>query len=494
MALALTALSPALLLLALLLPWPWLPALVGRAHPLILHFPIALLLLVAAMEAIEVASRRKFRFEPAFVLFAGSFGAVLAAACGFLLMRADGVEGTRVDRHLFGGITVAVLSVAALVVHRIRASGDPRGARIAYRGVLLALCFALVLTGHDGSALTHGEDYLTEHLPWNAGKVPTTPAPTFPTDRPVAQWAAYEHIVAPILETRCVSCHNSTNFKGKLVLDNWEALTRGGKTGPLWVAGEPSESLLVERLLLPLDDEKHMPPKKKDQPTAEEMALLKLWVKAGAPANGTPGALASDEAWLTAAQKLPTVLLAAHKLAAASADKSHDVDPAQIAKARALVERAVAPLRTRFPGVIHYQSRDSADLRINASLSAAAFGDAELATLSPLREWIVDMDLSDTAVTDASAPVLASMTRLRALRLNGTAVTDATVTALAPLTQLESIGLFRTAVSDTAAQTLAKLPELRRVYAAETKISAEALAALGERDVGVKRQARVMEH
>jgi hypothetical protein len=172
------------------------------------------------------------------------------------------------------------------------------------------------------------------------------------------------------------------------------------------------------------------------------------------------------------------VLIAAHKLAASSVEKSHEVDPEKLAKARATVERVAAPLRTRFPGVIQYESRDSADLRVNASLLAAAFGDAELTALAPLREWIVEMDLSDTAITDASSSVLTQMTRLRVLRLNGTRVTDATATALTPLSRLESIGLFRTDVSDTGMQTLAKLPELRRVYAAETRISAEALAAL----------------
>ena len=273
--LALAALSPALLLLTLLSPWPWLSAVIGRAHPMVLHFPIALLLLAAGMEMIETLSRGRFRFAPGFVLFAGSFGAVLAAVCGFLLMRTDGIDGTRVERHLIGGIAVAALAVAALLIqHRLNIR-DHRGKRHAYRAVLSTLGVAVIVTGHDGSALTHGENYLTEHMPWNAGESAVA-APTFPTDLPVEQWVAYEHIIAPILSTRCVACHNSTNFKGKLVMDNWEALIRGGKTGPLWLAGKPDESLLVERLLLPIDDEKHMPPIKPDQRTPDEIAVLQL--------------------------------------------------------------------------------------------------------------------------------------------------------------------------------------------------------------------------
>ncbi|HTO02763.1 MAG TPA: c-type cytochrome domain-containing protein, partial [Opitutus sp.] len=475
--LGLAALSPALLLLTLVSPWPWLSALIGRAHPLVLHFPIALLLLAAGMEAFETLSRGKVRFAPGLILFAGSFGAVLAAVCGFLLMRADAIEGTRVERHLIGGIAVAILAVVALMIQRrLHARGD-RGQRFAYRAVLLALGAAVTITGHDGSALTHGENYLTEYLPWNAGQSAVA-APTFPTDLPIEQWAAYEHIVAPIFSTRCVSCHNSTNFKGKLVMDNWDALIRGGKSGPLWLAGKPDESLLVERMHLPLEDEKHMPPKKKNQPTAEEIALLELWLKAGAPAKGTPAMLATDQAWLSAAKQLPGVLLAAHNLQIAAAEEAHEIDPAKLAQARALVEPALVPLQKRFPGLIGYKSRDSSDLRVNGSLLGSAFGDAEFAALQPLREWIVDLDLSETALTDVSAPVLASMTSLRTLRLNGTNIGDATLLALAPLLQLESIALFRTAVTDVGARTLAQLPQLRRVYASETNISPDVLASL----------------
>ena len=209
----LAALSPTLLLLTLASPWPWLSALLGRAHPLVLHFPIALLLLAVGMEAIETLSRGRYRFAPGIVLFAGSFGAVLAAVCGFLLMRADGIEGTRVERHLVGGIAVAALAVVALMIkRRLHQPGD-LGRRVVYRAVLLMLGGAITITGHDGSALTHGENYLTEHLPWNVGEA-TVAAPTFPTGLPIEQWAAYEHIIAPIFSTRCVACHNSKTFKG----------------------------------------------------------------------------------------------------------------------------------------------------------------------------------------------------------------------------------------------------------------------------------------
>ena len=61
----------------------------------------------------------------------------------------------------------------------------------------------------------------------------------------------------------------------------------------------------------------------------------------------------------------------------------------------------------------------------------AAFGDADFSALMPLRDRIVAANLSGTAVTDASAPLLGSMKSLRVLRLMNTRTTDATVQALA---------------------------------------------------------------
>src|SRR6185503_19994159 len=56
----------------------------------------------------------------------------------------------------------------------------------------------------------------------------------------------------------------------------------------------PGQSLLLQRLRLPVDDEDHMPPAAKPQPTAEEMDALEAWIGAGAPFEGpVPGLHAS---------------------------------------------------------------------------------------------------------------------------------------------------------------------------------------------------------
>eukprot|EP01035_Chromulina_nebulosa_P051504 gene51504-70121_t len=80
-ALTLSALAaaPAVLLLAAVAPWPWLAPFLGRFHPAVLHLPIALLLLAALLEALQLAGRGRWKFPVTLIWFLGTAGAVTAA-------------------------------------------------------------------------------------------------------------------------------------------------------------------------------------------------------------------------------------------------------------------------------------------------------------------------------------------------------------------------------------------------------------------------------
>ena len=88
--------------------------------------------------------------------------------------------------------------------------------------------------------------------------------------------------VQPILETKCLECHNPGKIKGKLLMDSLAALLKGGSSGPALVAGKPDESEMIKRLVLPKDHDDIMPPKGGPL-AANEIDVLKRWVAAGAP-------------------------------------------------------------------------------------------------------------------------------------------------------------------------------------------------------------------
>lgn len=84
--------------------------------------------------------------------------------------------------------------------------------------------------------------------------------------------------ILPILEDRCIKCHGPEKQKGKLRLD-----TREFAIKHVIIPGDADESELVERIILPADDEDVMPPEGKgDRLSEKEVALVKRWINEGA--------------------------------------------------------------------------------------------------------------------------------------------------------------------------------------------------------------------
>lgn len=89
--------------------------------------------------------------------------------------------------------------------------------------------------------------------------------------------------IKPILESACVHCHSEKNAKGKLRIETKELMLKGGENGAALVPGDPDKSPLTKSIALAADDDDVMPPKKEGLLSKEQIALLKDWVKQGAP-------------------------------------------------------------------------------------------------------------------------------------------------------------------------------------------------------------------
>ena len=108
---------------------------------------------------------------------------------------------------------------------------------------------------------------------------PAAAPPTSPTSSATA--IEFEKFVAPLLARRCTSCHAGEELKGKLDLSTREKLLVGGESGPALVPGQVEQSLIWQRVSA---DE--MPPK--HPLSADEKAVLKKWIEAGAVWSGGP--------------------------------------------------------------------------------------------------------------------------------------------------------------------------------------------------------------
>lgn len=85
-----------------------------------------------------------------------------------------------------------------------------------------------------------------------------------------------------LLEARCVACHGPERAERRLRLDRADLALAGGRGGPALAPGEPDASELVLRVES-ADEDRVMPPPEEGALTAEERALLRAWVAAGAP-------------------------------------------------------------------------------------------------------------------------------------------------------------------------------------------------------------------
>ncbi len=168
--LGLLALIPILLLVALLAFFPpdgvergeWLQFM-GRFHLLIIHFPIALLLLVPVLEMMERSREAPDLSLAIDVVFAlAILGAIMAATLGWCLARSGGYSGSLVKQHMWAGVSFAAVCCACWML-RVRPNG--RRMRTAYAGTLVLAVGLVGWTGYRGGQLSEGENDLTEHMP-----------------------------------------------------------------------------------------------------------------------------------------------------------------------------------------------------------------------------------------------------------------------------------------------------------------------------------------
>ncbi|WP_317044970.1 DUF1549 domain-containing protein [Algoriphagus marinus] len=265
----------------------WPLEILGRFHPILTHFPIALLIFAGFLELFTLKGfQHPMRQAIRLMVIFGACSAIISAGLGWLLAENEGITGSTLDLHKKLGIATSVLSVLLLYfLQKSESESKSQFIRI-YRFLLFLVGFGVGLTGHFGGALVYGDDFLTEKIPWNDDYVApeslTINLAQFTSDLSSDQEMLLVTNVRSVLAHNCYKCHSGSKIEGELRLDEKEYVFEGGENGAVILPGNPSQSELIRRVSLS-KNHKDVMPSKGNLLSKEEIQLLTLWIEKGAP-------------------------------------------------------------------------------------------------------------------------------------------------------------------------------------------------------------------
>ena len=420
---------------------------VGHFHVVLVHLPIGILLLACLFQWLE--RRPKFSSlhvatNIAFLL--GMIGAILSAFTGYLLSFSGDYDEGLVITHQWFGISVAGISIAMFYYHSKAASFKTR------LSISILLFVLIVITGHLGGSLTHGSGYLTK--PWGLSSDTVVQRKPIPN---VQEAIVYSDIIQPVLQTKCYSCHGKNKQKGKLRMDDSLRLMKGGKDGPVIIAGNTEKSEMAKRLSLPRGDDDHMPPKEKPQPTEQEIALIHWWIASGAPFDKKVKQLDQPE-------EIKPALLALQNVQEKRIIVP-DIPAKPVAKAN---DEAIKKLKD-IGAVVEPVAQNTNYLSANFVIVTNP-GDREVQLLLPLKEQLIELKLAGAAITDSALLVIAQFKNLMRLQLDHTKITDKGLANLKALENLRYLNLVGTVVTENGVMQLKDLKNLRSIYLYQTGV------------------------
>jgi uncharacterized membrane protein len=422
----------------------------GRFHPVVLHLPITLIILLIPFSIYLQRRTDTDDLSSLFdvVLHYIALISTLTALAGFLLAADGGYDQESLLFHKWLGVAVAFSTHALVYIKKAFAQKT-----LVWNIAMSTTLIVMVAGSHYGGNLTHGEGFFT----FKTDTKPTIAIVAFGEKTTV-----YQGAVQPVLEAKCITCHNDKKMKGGLNLSSFQVAAKGGKSGAAWVSGDPEKSLMVERMLLDMDNKEHMPPKGKAQLSAAEILLFKEWIRAGANPTKTYHSLAETDT-------LKTIVKSMMKAAPAEkATKTYSFSAASASTIEQLNSpfRRILPLASNSPALsVKFYLKEKYDLNM-------------LKECKSIAEQVVEVNLSNMPADDKAIEVLSSFENIERINLNGTAISGKNLGVLKSNKHLEQVSLASTAVGYAMLDALGAIPSLKKVFLWNTSLTEPEMAAI----------------
>ncbi|WP_242133609.1 c-type cytochrome domain-containing protein [Aestuariivivens marinum] len=413
----------------------------GRFHPVILHLPIGAIILTLF---IDIVGRIKNNYPSLVIQYALGFSlvfSVLACILGYFLSFEGGYDLNTLDKHLWLGVISTLLITGLFLLSK---SKRKHTSKLFIPFFVLTL-IGITITGHYGSILTHGSDFLTQYA-----KTPVKLKPI----KQIDSLKLFDDVVFKILDSKCIQCHNTTKRKGELALNTPENILKGGEHGKVIVKGNASESQLFKSITLPLSDDKHMPPEGKPQLTKEEQWLISYWINHNANFENKVVNLTENDTLNKLLEKY--LVFETHNIKEASLSDINKVKD---------VGFSVFKLVPNKPELsIKFQKTE---------LSKDA-----LKVLEKIKDQIIELDLSNTNLSDEMTIGFKKFKNLIKLHINNTDITDASLKFIYNAKRLQTLNLYNTKVTNKGLNTLLENIVPKHIYVWQTEVDDKAIAML----------------
>ena len=451
---------------------------VGRLHPLIVHLPLGIWILLGIIMVLPQARRSAMEAAIGLGIRIATLSAVSAAITGYLLSLSGEYDPDTVNIHQWLGIGTAAAGLAAWLLP-------------AWRRILtLSTCAIMAVAGHYGGVLTHGEGYLfgssdsdnikartvTDTLNsvdtmTTSVQDSTTPAVTFRHP--------FRDDIKPILASKCENCHSAKKRKGRLRLDTEAFIRQGGKNGSILTPGKPDASPLFTHLVLPLEDEMHMPPKGKPQPSTRDIRILRDWIAAGAPFGPVQ---VSDT------KTIPQVTIPDIPVAVSGPSAPEMSEPSDQPSVSETIP-AEDPALKEYINVLNTLGPSATMEGNGIALNFINMKDISpelMKAMETHRDRIVALNLRDMKGTDALLESLPKMPALRSINLARTDITDMGTRKLEKFGAIEKIVLYETEISDKTLASFKDLNQLKNLNTWRTRVTDSGVQSLQRVRPGLK--------
>ena len=188
-------------------------------HPLIVHLPIGIVLLTIAIDVFMRNKNNSVQRVITMGWFFSFFSGLLAAIFGWFLGDNGYYLESQINIHKWSGI--AFVSIC-FILWLLRYTNF-RFSKSFNRSVNLTSIILLMITGHFGGEMTHGQNYLFENLPYTKKKISVTTLSESKRSNNDSLFV-YEDLIHPVIEEKCIACHNQNLASGGLNMSSIESM------------------------------------------------------------------------------------------------------------------------------------------------------------------------------------------------------------------------------------------------------------------------------